>query len=60
MKFQKGETYICTNSKSNAYKKGQTYVCFVNQKGSLCLKGSDGFEDIVTNLVSKFKRVEDV
>lgn len=53
--WKKGEQYICTGSKSNAYKVGATYDCIVNEKGVLCLRGGDGFLDQVTMLLSTFK-----
>ena len=59
MQFRKGKKYRCVVSKSPAYKEGRDYYCYVNDKGQLCLKGDDGFEDLVTNLVSGFKPVKE-
>lgn len=54
-KFQSGKTYICTNSASPGYKINQEYKAYTNDKGLVCLRGSDGFEDICTMLVSAFR-----
>ncbi len=59
MNFRKGYTYICTSSHSPGYKVGNEYFCYLNDKGQLCLKGDDGYEDLVSNLVSKFKKKSD-
>jgi len=56
--WKKGEKYLCTGSKSNAYKVGKEYDCIINEKGNLCLRGGDGFLDDVKMLLSTFKRVK--
>jgi len=53
--FVSGVSYTCTVSKSPGYKQGQTYQAYKNEKGLVCLKGSDGFEDLCSMLVSGFK-----
>lgn len=52
--FSKGLDYTCTSSTSHAYTEGKTYRCYLNEQGVLCLKGNDGLEDPVKNLISKF------
>lgn len=49
--------YECTNSESPGYKKGSRYQAYKNDKGVLCLMGSDGYEDPVANLISSFRPV---
>lgn len=55
--FRKGLRYMCTNSTSPGYKKGSIYECYLNAERDLCLRGDDGMEDLVKNLVSVFKEV---
>lgn len=56
-KWEAGKTYICTKSASPGYKDGQTYKAYANDKGWVCLRGSDGYEDICSMLVSSFRAV---
>jgi len=56
--FVSGVLYTCTVSKSPGYKKGQNYQAYKNDKGIVCLMGSDGFEDQCSMLVSGFKTTE--
>lgn len=53
--FVSGVLYTCTVSKSPGYKKGREYLAYKNEKGLVCLRGSDGFEDLCSMLVSGFK-----
>jgi hypothetical protein len=53
--FVSGVLYTCTVSKSPGYKQGQTYQAYKNEKGLVCLMGSDGFEDLCSMMVSGFK-----
>jgi hypothetical protein len=53
--FVSGVLYTCTVSKSPGYKQGRTYQAYKNEKGLVCLMGSDGFEDLCSMLVSGFK-----
>jgi hypothetical protein len=53
--FVSGASYTCTVSKSPGYKKGNEYRAYKNEKGLVCLRGSDGFEDLCSMLVSGFK-----
>lgn len=53
--WKSGASYRCAVSKSPGYKPDQTYECYTNAKGQLCLRGSDGFEDLCSMLVSGFK-----
>lgn len=55
MDWKKDREYICILSKSPGYKEGEVYKTYLNNKRQLCMKGRDGFEDIVTNLMSGFK-----
>lgn len=57
MQFRKGKRYVCVSKKSPGYNEGREYECYVNSKGQLYLQADDGFEDLVTNLVSGFKEV---
>lgn len=54
--FEEDKPVICTKSESVGYTKGKTYIPYKNDKGWLCLKGDDGFEDPVSLLVSSFKK----
>jgi hypothetical protein len=53
--FVAGVLYTCTVSKSPGYKQCQSYEAYKNEKGLVCLRGSDGFEDLCSMLVSGFK-----
>ena len=57
-KWQAGKTYICAKSASTGYKLGQHYTAYQNEKGWTCLRGSDGYEDVCSMLVSDFKEVD--
>ena len=56
-KWVEGETYKCILSKSPGYKTGQTYKAYKNDKNIVCLRGSDGFEDPCSMLVSGFVKM---
>ena len=58
-KWKEGTTYECINSQSPGYKLGKTYKAYKNDKGIVCLRGEDGFEDVCSMLVSGFKEVTD-
>lgn len=53
-KWEAGKTYRCILSKSPGYKEGMLYKAYKNADGIVCLKGSDGFEDWCSMLVSGF------
>lgn len=53
-KWEAGKTYRCILSKSPGYKEGVLYKAYKNADGIVCLKGSDGFEDWCSMLVSGF------
>lgn len=55
--WEEGQKYECVHSTSPGYKVGRHYTVYKNDKGILCLKGSDGFEDHCSMLISGFKRV---
>lgn len=57
-KWEAGKTYRCILSKSPGYKEGQSYKAYKNADGIVCLKGSDGFEDMCYMLVSGFVEVK--
>lgn len=59
MQWKKDTDYLCIVSKSPGYKVGEVYRSYVNDKNQLCLKGRDGFEDLVSNLLSGFKESRD-
>lgn len=54
-KWVEGTKYRCILSASPGYKQGEDYTCYKNSNGLLCLKGSDGFEDICSMLISAFE-----
>lgn len=58
MQYSAGKQYICTNSESPGYKFGMVCTAYTNQHGITCMKGSDGWEDPCSMLVSTFKEVE--
>lgn len=59
MQWKKGTEYICVLSKSPGYKVGKSYKPYLNEKGTLVLKGDDGFEDPVGMLRSAFREARD-
>lgn len=59
MEWKAGVMYTCTVSKSPGYKVGKQYKAYRNAKGSICLKGDDGYEDPVSMLQSGFKEARD-
>ena len=56
-KFKEGDVVVCIKSASVAYTEGKTYEVYKNDKGYLCMTGDDGLEDIVSMMVSSFKKV---
>ena len=54
--FGVGDTVVCTKSQSCAYTEGKSYQVYANDKGWKCIKGDDGLEDIVSMMVSSFKK----
>lgn len=54
--FNVGDTLVCTKSASCGYKEGNTYTVYANDKGWKCLKADDGFEDIMSFMVSSFRK----
>lgn len=54
-KWEEGREYVCVKASSPGYREGETYTAYKNDKGYLCLKGRDGFEDLCSMLVSSFK-----
>lgn len=57
-KWRDGVKYQCILSKSPGYKAGQIYTAYKNASGIICLRGSDGYEDMCSMLVSGFKEVD--
>ena len=57
--FKAGDVLVCTNSQSCGYTLGSKYVVYQNSKGWKCLKADDGYEDIVSMMVSSFTVVVD-
>lgn len=55
--FEVGDTVICTHSGSCAYTVGSQYEVYLNDKGWKCINGNDGLEDIVSMMVSSFRKV---
>lgn len=56
-KWKDGSLYKCILSKSPGYKLGSVYKAYKNDKGIICLRGKDGFEDPCSMLVSGFQEV---
>lgn len=54
--FNVGDKLICVKSHSVGYTEGKTYEVYQNSKGWRVLQADDGFEDIVSMLVSEFKK----
>lgn len=55
--FSGGDIVECVASESNAYKKGHRYKVYINEEGFKCLRGGDGFEDIMSMMCSRFRKV---
>jgi len=55
-KFNEGDLLVCIKSMSHAYTEGHTYEVYLNENGWKCLEGNDGLEDIVSMMVSVFKK----
>lgn len=56
-KLKSGDKVTCTNAASCAYTLGDVYDVYDNDKGWTCIKGDDGLEDIVSMLISNFRKV---
>jgi len=56
MIINEGDLLVCIKSMSPAYTKGHIYEVYLNKKGLKCLEGNDGLEDIVSMMVSVFKK----
>lgn len=59
MKVKDGDTLECLMPASFAYHKGGEYTVYSNSSGVKCILGDDGFEDVISNLLSKFKVVDE-
>lgn len=55
-RFKDGDTIKCIKSASCAYVEGNTYQVYQNDKGWMCITGEDGLEDILSMMVSEFKK----
>jgi hypothetical protein len=55
-KFKPGDSVVCIKSASCAYTEGRVYKVYKNDKGWTCITGDDGLEDIMSMLVSSFKK----
>lgn len=55
--FKAGDTVVCIKSESVAYTEGKTYEVYINEQGWKCIRGEDGLEDIVSMMVSSFKKI---
>lgn len=58
IKVKAGDTVECIKSTSPGYTLGRKYEVYLNEEGQRCLKGDDGFEDLWSMLISKFKVVK--
>lgn len=56
MKFEPGDEIVCTLSSSCAYTQGNTYKVYLNEKEWKCIKGDDGLEDILSMVISSFRK----
>lgn len=54
--FNAGNVVVCTKSQSCGYKEGKKYTVYLNDKGWKCLKGDDGYEDIISLMLSSFSK----
>lgn len=59
MRAKPGDILECVKSNSVGYTEGKTYEVYLNDKGQKCLLADDGLEDLLSLLVSEFKRVEE-
>lgn len=57
-KWEGGKSYVCIMSKSPGYAVGETYQAYANEKGYICLRGRDGYEDLCSMLVSSFRAAD--
>lgn len=56
--FKPGDIVICTMATSPGYTEGKHYEVYLNDQGWKCLKADDGYEDILSMMVSTFKLKE--
>lgn len=56
--FEAGDTIRCIKAESCAYTEGGTYDVYLNDWGFKCIKGDDGLEDLLSMVVSSFKKVQ--
>lgn len=54
--FKVGNTIICIKPESNFYTKGKEYKVYKNTQGYKCIKGDDGLEDLLSLVISSFKK----
>lgn len=57
-KIKTGSKIICTYAATNYYTVGKTYEVVLDEKSRQCVKGSDGFLDVMSVMNSKFKPYE--
>ena len=58
-KFNGGDLLVCIKSASHAYTEGKAYKVYLNDKGLKCLEGNDGLEDIMSMMVSVFRKTSE-
>lgn len=56
--FNPGDKLLCVKSHSVGYTEGKVYTVEENDKGWRVVQADDGFEDILSMMVSEFKKVE--
>ena len=56
-KYNAGDVLECTHAASCGYRAGDQYTVYLNGNGWKCLRGKDGLEDIISMLISTFKKV---
>lgn len=56
--YKAGDKLVCIKSHSPAYTEGRSYTVYQNDEGWRCLMGDDGLEDIISMLVSSFKKTD--
>ena len=57
-KIKTGSKVVCTYAATNYYTVGKVYVVVEDEKSRQCVRGSDGFLDVLGKMVSKFKPCE--
>lgn len=57
-RWEAGKSYTCIKATSPGYREGEAYTAYANDKGYVCLRGRDGYEDLCSMLVSAFRAAD--